>query len=275
LQTASNRIFSRLTDRSRAVIQHFSWGRHQQPDLSYRPGRNAAERLGGAVARLKLGVLLSGRGSNLRALIAASNDPAYPAKIVSVISDRAEAPGLAYASAAGIPNVAILHRDRAFFAAEAGGLLREHRVELVCLAGFMRVLDAAFVDTWHDRMVNIHPSLLPAFPGLHPQRQALAAGVRFTGCTLHFVRPEVDAGPIIAQAVVPTLPDDSEALLSARILKVEHRLYPLAVRLIAEGRVRVIAGKVEIDGWQAPKIAALNPRAPRRERSVRGVRGGL
>jgi phosphoribosylglycinamide formyltransferase-1 len=215
------------------------------------------------MARLKLGVLLSGRGSNLQALIAASNKAAYPAKIVAVISDRAEAPGLASARAAGIPNVAIPHRDRASFAAAAGGLLREHRVELVCLAGFMRVLDAAFVDSWRDRMVNIHPSLLPAFPGLHPQRQALAAGVKFTGCTLHFVRPEVDAGPIIAQAVVPTLPDDNEALLSARILKVEHRLYPLAVRLIAEGRVRVIAGKVQIDGWQAPKIVALNPRAPR------------
>ena len=227
------------------------------------------------MARLNLAVLLSGRGSNLHALIAASNDPAYPAKIVSIISDRAEAPGLAYARAAGIPNIAIPHRDRAFFAAEAGKLLREHRVELVCLAGFMRVLDAAFVDSWRDRMVNIHPSLLPAFPGLRPQRQALAAGVRFTGCTLHFVRPEVDAGPIIAQAVVPTVPDDDEASLSARILKVEHRLYPLAVRLIAEGRVRVIAGKVEIDGWQAPKIAALNPRAPPREPSVRSARDGL
>jgi phosphoribosylglycinamide formyltransferase 1 len=227
------------------------------------------------MARLKLGVLLSGRGSNLQALIAASNDPAYPAKIVSVISDRAEAPGLDYARAAGIPNAAIAHRDRAFFAAGAAGLLREHRVELVCLAGFMRILDAAFVELWHDRMVNIHPSLLPAFPGLHPQRQALAAGVRFTGCTLHFVRSEVDAGPIIAQAVVPTLPDDNEASLSARILKVEHRLYPLVVRLIAEGRVRVIAGKVEIAGWQAPKIAALNPRAPGREPSVRGVRDRL
>jgi phosphoribosylglycinamide formyltransferase 1 len=227
------------------------------------------------MTRLNLAVLLSGRGSNLQALIAASNHPAYPARIVSVISDRAEAPGLAYARAAGIPDVAIPHRDRAFFAAAAGELLRKHRVELVCLAGFMRVLDAAFVDSWRDRMVNIHPSLLPAFPGLHPQRQALAAGVRFTGCTVHFVRPEVDAGPIIAQAVVPALPDDNEASLSARILKLEHRLYPLAVRLIAEGRVRVVAGKVEIDGWQAPKIAALNPRAQLREPSVRGVRDGL
>ena len=154
-------------------------------------------------------------------------------------------------------------------------MLREHRVELVCLAGFMRVLDAALVESWRDRMVNIHPSLLPAFPGLHPQRQALAAGVRFTGCTVHFVRPEVDAGPIIAQAIVATHPDDDEASLSARILRTEHRLYPLTVRLIAEGRVRVVANKVEIDGWQAPKISALNPREPRRMPSARVVGVGL
>ncbi len=224
------------------------------------------------MARLRVGVLLSGRGSNLRALIEASTDPAYPAEIVSVLSDRAEAPGLAHAAAAGVPAVAIPHRDRAVFAAEAGGLLREHRIELVCLAGFMRVLDGAFVESWRDKMVNIHPSLLPAFPGLHPQRQALAAGVQFTGCTVHFVRPEVDAGPIIAQAIVATHPGDDEALLSARILRVEHRLYPLTVRLIADGRVRVVADKVEIDGWRAPKIAALNPREPRREPFVRGDR---
>lgn len=223
------------------------------------------------MARLKIGVLLSGRGSNLRALIAVAKDPAYPAKIVSVISDQPEAPGLAYARTAGLPAVVIPHRDRAFFAAEAAGFLREHRVELVCLAGFMRVLDTAFVESWRDRMVNIHPSLLPAFPGLHPQRQALAAGVRFTGCTVHFVRPEVDAGPIIAQAIVATRPDDDEASLSARILRIEHRLYPLTVRLIAEGRVRVVAHKVEIDGWQAPKTSALNPRGLRRKPPVRVV----
>jgi phosphoribosylglycinamide formyltransferase-1 len=141
---------------------------------------------------------------------------------------------------------------------------------LICLAGFMRVLDAPFVEAWRDRMVNIHPSLLPAFPGLRPQSQALAAGVRFTGCTVHFVRPEVDAGPIIAQAVVPTRPDDDEASLTARILGVEHRLYPLAVRLIAEGRVRVVGGKVEIDGWRPPQQAMLNPREPSRKAPARG-----
>ena len=207
-------------------------------------------------------MLISGRGSNLRALMAACVDTTYPAKIVSVVSDRVKAPGLAFAQSAGICSAAIPHHARQAFAAQAEVLLRGQRVELVCLAGFMRVLDAAFVEAWRDRMVNIHPSLLPAFPGLRPQSRALAAGVRFTGCTVHFVRPEVDAGPIIAQAVVPTRPDDDEASLSARILSVEHRLYPLAVRLIAEGRVRVVADKVEIDGWRAPKIALLNPCEP-------------
>jgi phosphoribosylglycinamide formyltransferase-1 len=214
------------------------------------------------MSRLRVGVLISGRGSNLRALMAACVDTTYPARIVSVVSDRVKAPGLAFAQSAGICSAVIPHHARQAFAAQAEVLLRGQRVELVCLAGFMRVLDAAFVEAWRDRMVNIHPSLLPAFPGLRPQSRALAAGVRFTGCTVHFVRPEVDAGPIIAQAVVPTRPDDDEASLSARILSVEHRLYPLAVRLIAEGRVRVVADKVEIDGWRAPKIALLNPCEP-------------
>ena len=216
------------------------------------------------MSRLRVGVLISGRGSNLRALLAACTDAAHPAKIVSVVSDRSEAPGLVFAQSSGIPGTVIPDRDRQGFAARAEAVLRNQRVELVCLAGFMRVLDAAFVEAWHDKMVNIHPSLLPAFPGLRPQRQALAAGVRFTGCTVHFVRPEVDAGPIIAQAVVPVRPNDDEANLSARILAVEHRLYPLSVRLIAEGRVRVVAGKAEIEGWQAPERTMLNPWEPRK-----------
>jgi len=211
------------------------------------------------MSRLRLGVLISGRGSNLRALLAACAGPSYPAEIVSVVSDRAEAAGLAHAQAAGICSAVIAHHSRQAFAAQAEVLLRDQQVQLVCLAGFMRVLDAAFVEAWRDRMVNIHPSLLPAFPGLHPQSQALAAGVRFTGCTVHFVRREVDAGPIISQAVVPIHPDDDEARLAARILGVEHRLYPITVSLIAEGRVRVVADKVEIEGWRAPKIALQNP----------------
>jgi phosphoribosylglycinamide formyltransferase 1 len=208
---------------------------------------------------MRLGVMISGRGSNLRALIEACATPAYPAKIVLVISNRAEAAGLARAAAAAIPSAVVADRDRAEFAEEADLLLRRHQVDLVCLAGFMRLLDARFVEAWRDRMVNIHPSLLPAFPGLHAQRQALDAGVRFSGCTVHFVRPETDAGPIIAQAVVPVHPDDDAASLAARILAAEHRLYPSAVRLIAEGRVSVVGDTAAIDGWRAPELVALNP----------------
>ncbi len=211
------------------------------------------------MGRLRVGVLISGRGSNLQALIRACADPAYPAEIVLVISNRPEALGLGIAAAAGIPSNTIRHRERGTFAAEAERRLREGRVGLVCLAGFTRVLDTGFVEAWHDRMINIHPSLLPAFRGLNAQRQALEAGVRFAGCTVHLVRPELDSGPIIAQAVVPVHPGDDEARLSARILAVEHRLYPLALRLIAEGRVRVVGEKVEIDGWRAPEATAINP----------------
>lgn len=211
------------------------------------------------MARCRVGVLISGRGSNLQALIEACADPTYPAEIVLVISSRHEAPGLGFAAAAGIPGFIIPHRDRGTFAAEAEALLRRAHVELVCLAGFMRVLEPSFVEAWHNRMINIHPSLLPSFRGLHAQRQALAAGVRFAGCTVHFVRTEVDCGPIIGQAVVPVHADDDEARLSSRILTVEHRLYPLVLRLIAEGRVRVIGERVEIDAATAPETALLNP----------------
>lgn len=211
---------------------------------------------------MRLGVMISGRGSNLQALIDACAHPGYPVEIALVVSNREDAAGLARAAAAGIPAVVVSDHDRVGFAAKADARLRERQVGLVCLAGFMRLLDAGFVEAWRDRMVNIHPSLLPAFPGLHAQRQALAAGVRFAGCTVHFVRPEIDTGPIIAQAVVAVRPDDDDESLSARILAAEHRLYPLAVRLIAEGRTRIIAGKVEIDGWRAPEPAVLNPSEP-------------
>jgi phosphoribosylglycinamide formyltransferase 1 len=214
---------------------------------------------------MRLGVMISGRGSNLQALIEACAAPAYPAEIVLVISNRADAPGLARAAAASIPSAVLADRDRGKFAHEADRLLRRHRVELVCLAGFMRLLDARFVEIWRNQMINIHPSLLPAFPGLHAQRQALDAGVRFAGCTVHFVRAEVDSGPIIAQAVVPVHPQDDEASLAARILAAEHRLYPSAVRLIAEGRVGIVGGKVAIEDWRAPEVIALNPAEPPRD----------
>jgi phosphoribosylglycinamide formyltransferase-1 len=211
------------------------------------------------MARLRVGVLISGRGSNLRALIEACAAPGYPAEIALVVSSRRDAPGLEVAAAAGIPAAVIPHRDRRAFAAEAEALLGQSGVELVSLAGFMRILETSFVEAWRDRMVNIHPSLLPSFRGLHAQRQALAAGVRFAGCTVHFVRPDLDCGPIIGQAVVPIRPGDDEVRLSARILSVEHRLYPFTLRLVAEGRVRVVAETVEIDGGRAPEVAVLNP----------------
>jgi phosphoribosylglycinamide formyltransferase-1 len=208
---------------------------------------------------MRLGVLISGRGSNLQALIDACAAPAYPAEIALVISNRSDAPGLARAAAAKLATAVVADRDRSGFAAIADARLREAGVELVCLAGFMRILDTGFVEAWRDRIVNIHPSLLPAFPGLHAQRQALAAGVRFAGCTVHFVRAQVDSGPIIAQAVVPVRPGDDEEKLSARILAAEHRLYPLAVRLLGEGRARIVGGQVAIDGYDPPDFAVFNP----------------
>jgi phosphoribosylglycinamide formyltransferase-1 len=209
--------------------------------------------------RLKVGVLISGRGSNLQALIEAAADPAYPAEIVLVISNRPEAPGLAHAARAGIAQCTIPDPDRQIFASEADRALQQSGAQLIALAGFMRILDTAFVDAWRDRLVNIHPSLLPAFPGLHPQRQALAAGVRFSGCTVHFVRAQVDTGPIIAQAVVPVRADDDEECLSARILAAEHRLYPMAVRYYAEGRLSIRDNSVAISGAVPPDIALFNP----------------
>jgi phosphoribosylglycinamide formyltransferase 1 len=211
------------------------------------------------MARLRVGVLISGRGSNLQALIDAAADPGYPAEIATVLSNRAEAPGLARAAASGIPHLVIAETDRAAFAQAADHALRDAGVGLVALAGFMRILDTRFVEAWSDRMVNIHPSLLPAFPGLHPQRQALAAGVKFSGCTVHFVRDAVDTGPIIAQAVVPVEDGDDEDRLAERILAAEHRLYPLAVRLYAEGRLRIDGGRVIVAGAVAPDLAVLNP----------------
>ena len=216
------------------------------------------------MARLKVGVLISGRGSNLQALIDACADPAFPAEIRLVVSNRADAAGLERARQAGIASVVIPHRDykaRGDFDDALDGALAEAGVELVCLAGFMRLLGDAFVAHWQDRLVNIHPSLLPAFRGLDTHARALAAGVRFTGCTVHFVRAAVDDGPIIVQAAVPVLPGDDAERLAARVLAAEHRAYPLALRLIAERRVRVSDGRVEILGAAAPDSVLLNPSA--------------
>jgi len=201
--------------------------------------------------RKKVGVLISGRGSNLQSLIDASADPAYPAQVVLVISNRPGVPGLERARQAGIPEQTINHKDfpdRAHFDAALDRALREAGVEIVCNAGFMRLLTEHFVEAWRDRQLNIHPSLLPAFRGLRPQQQALSAGVCLSGATVHFVRSEMDAGPIIAQAVVPVLSADTEDSLSGRILKAEHTLYPHALRLLASGAARVEGERVVYEG---------------------------
>jgi len=213
---------------------------------------------------LKIGVLISGRGSNLQALIDDLRQPGAPAKIVCVISNEAEVQGLERARKANIPTEILSHREfktREEFDRALDAKLRAHGVELVCLAGFMRLLSPWFAETWRDKLVNIHPSLLPSFPGLHPHRDALAAGVKFSGCTVHFVRPETDKGPIIIQAAVPVLPDDDEQTLSARILAAEHKAYPQAVRFIAEGRVNVYEERVFVADATAPANAVLNPAA--------------
>ncbi|HET7714968.1 MAG TPA: phosphoribosylglycinamide formyltransferase [Bauldia sp.] len=192
-------------------------------------------------SRRRTAILISGRGTNMAALVAASKNAAYPAEIALVLSSRADAPGLERARAAGI---ATAHVDytAGVARAEAGIAthLAEHGIDLVCLAGFMRLLSAEFVRGWNDRLINIHPSLLPAFPGLHTHERALRAGVKVHGCTVHFVRAAVDNGPIIGQAAVPVVPDDTPASLAARVLAAEHILYPKALGLVAADRVRVV-----------------------------------
>lgn len=207
------------------------------------------------MARLRTAVLISGRGSNLQALIDACAASDFPAEIVLVVSNRADAQGLERAARARIPTRVIPHGDfaaREAFGAAIDKALKDVRAELVCLAGFMRVLDAKFVEDWRDRLINIHPSLLPNFPGLGTHARALAARVERHGCTVHFVRHAVDSGPIIVQGSVPVLPADTADTLAARVLAMEHRAYPLALKLVAEGRVRVRADRVEIDGRPGP-----------------------
>jgi len=206
------------------------------------------------VARLRVGVLISGRGSNLQALIDACADPAFPAEIVLVLSNKADAYGLERARNAGIPAAVVSHRDYADkpgFEAAMNDALNAARVELVCLAGFMRLLTSGFVERWHNRLINIHPSLLPSFKGLDTHARAIEAGVRFTGCTVHYVRPAMDEGPIILQAVVPILEGDDDHALADRVLIAEHRCYPGALKLIAEGRARVEGERVVISGAHA------------------------
>ena len=198
---------------------------------------------------LGLGVLASGRGSNLQAILEACARPDFPARVVVVVADRERAPALEHARQHRVPAIWLNPKDfgdRAAYDEALRRLLDEHRVGLVCLAGFMRILTPGLVRAYAGRIVNVHPSLLPAFPGLAAQRQALEHGVRVAGATVHFVDEGVDTGPIILQASVPVHPDDTEESLSARILVEEHRLYPEAIRLFAEGRLTLAGRKVLI-----------------------------
>jgi len=211
---------------------------------------------------LKVGVLISGRGSNLKSLLEACAAPGFPAKIVTVISNRPRAGGLDHARAAGVAAETIDHKGfdgREPFEAAVTAALEAAGVELLCLAGFMRVVSAGFVRHWQGRMINIHPSLLPLFPGLDTHARALDAGVRLHGCSVHYVNEEVDGGPIIGQAAVPVLPGDDPDSLAARVLTAEHRLYPACLRLVAEGKVRFQGGKAEISGEFDPSARIFNP----------------
>jgi phosphoribosylglycinamide formyltransferase 1 len=210
----------------------------------------------------RVGILISGRGSNMMALVEATRAANYPAEIATVISSRPEAAGLAWARSQGLPGIALDHK--AYAAREAfdeaiDAALTEAGVELVALAGFMRIQSPGFVRKWLGRQLNIHPSLLPLFKGLHPQRQALQAGVKISGCSVHFVTEEMDAGPIIAQAAVAAHSGDTEQTLADRILVAEHRLYPHALDLVASGRARLENGCVRLDGAVNPSEVLYSP----------------
>lgn len=214
------------------------------------------------MGRLKVGILMSGRGSNMAALADACAAPDFPAEIALVLSDIPGAGGLDHAALRGLPAATIdrkAHASKAGFEAAMDEALRQAGVELICLAGFMRVLSADFVERWRDRILNIHPSLLPAFPGLDTHVRALAAGVKVAGCTVHVVRTAVDDGPILVQAAVPVLDGDDPAALAARILVEEHRCYPMALRWIAEGRVSIDGNRTRIAGAQAAEAPLRNP----------------
>jgi phosphoribosylglycinamide formyltransferase 1 len=221
-----------------------------------------------SAARARLGVLVSGSGSNLQALLDACSQPDYPAEVACVVSNVPTAFALERARKARVPSVVVLEHkafaSRADFERAIGEELRKAGVEWVCLAGFMRLLSADFLAGFPGRVLNIHPALLPAFPGLHAQRQALEHGVKIAGCTVHFVDAGTDTGPIIAQAAVPVLPRDDEESLSARILREEHRLYPLAVRLAVMGKVTMQGTRTQVDAEATTgELSLRNPGAPR------------
>ena len=213
----------------------------------------------------RVAILISGRGSNMAALIDAAKAPDFPAEIVTVISNRADAGGLEKAAAGGIPTEVIeskpFGKDRAAFEAAVQRALDEKNVELICLAGFMRLFTAEFVQRWYGKMLNIHPSLLPSFSGIDPAAQALKAGVKISGATVHFVIPETDAGPIVMQGAVAVRDDDTPETLAARILTVEHRIYPAALRLLAGSKVVLEGDRCRTPGSAASDATLISPAA--------------
>ncbi len=215
------------------------------------------------MSRTRVAILISGRGSNMAALIEAAKRADYPAEIVLVLSNNPDAVGLVRAREAGIATAIVDHKpygkDRDAFERALQGELAARQIEIVCLAGFMRLFTPGFVQKWQGRMLNIHPSLLPSFKGLDPHGQALAAGVKLHGATVHFVVPEMDSGPIVAQVAVPVLEEDTPETLATRVLAAEHRIYPLALRLVAEDRVHIVDGRCAIDGARFAEFGMANP----------------
>jgi phosphoribosylglycinamide formyltransferase 1 len=211
----------------------------------------------------RVAILISGRGSNMAALIEAAKSADFPAEIVVVISNRADAQGLERAAASGIPTAVIeskpFGKDRAGFEVALQRVLNEHTVELICLGGFMRLFTGEFVKAWYGKMLNIHPSLLPSFPGLDPHGQALRAGVKISGATVHFVIPETDAGPIVMQGAVTVADDDTADTLAARVIQIEHRIYPEALRLLASGRLQLEGDLCRTSGHSAPGGTLISP----------------
>jgi phosphoribosylglycinamide formyltransferase-1 len=217
----------------------------------------------GEAMKRRVAILISGRGSNMVALIRAAAAQDFPAEIVLVISNRADAGGLEKAGASGVPTVTIesksFGKDRVGFEAALQSTLDEHKIELICLGGFMRLFTAEFVQRWYGRMLNIHPSLLPSFPGLDPHGQALKAGVKISGATVHFVIPETDAGPILIQGAVAVRDDDTPEILAARILEIEHRIYPDALRLLASDRIRLDGDACKTTGSAGSDATLISP----------------
>lgn len=214
-----------------------------------------------SAARKRTAVFISGRGSNMVSLLAAAATKDFPAEIALVLSNNNDAAGLATAAQAGVATEVIDHRkygDREAFEAEIQNKLVAHNIELICLAGFMRILTGSFVQQWQGRMINIHPSILPSYKGLHTHERALADGVKLHGCSVHYVVPEMDAGPIIIQAAVPVRDDDTADTLAARVLEQEHIIYPQALKWAASGAIQItgqtVAHKTEVPGRSKPLV---------------------